>query len=79
MKKITIDTNLNLNLKYNPKTKLNEMSAHEYACMMGDIYSECIDIWILESKKKADKELLQTIDRCFQYALYNYFNIEVQE
>jgi hypothetical protein len=56
-----------------------QITQSEYMCLTGDVYAENIDMWILESKKKQDKDWFKTLDNCIQYVLYNYFDVEICE
>ena len=63
----------------NKMKKRQDITQYEYNCLMGDVYSENIDLWILESKKKSDKDWFKTLDRIIQYILYNIMGIEIIE
>lgn len=47
----------------------------EFACIMGEAYSETIDLPLLEDVK--NKQLFKQFDNAIKYVLYNYFNISV--
>jgi hypothetical protein len=55
----------------------NVITAHEFACVLSEAYSNCVDMPILESKKKSDKDWFLRVGDIVKFILYNEFEIEV--
>lgn len=56
-----------------------KLSRHEFNCILGTAYSEIIDMKILESKKKVDKDWFKRMESVIEYIIMNYFFIEVED
>lgn len=50
------------------------IDAHEFACLMGDAYSNCLDMEVLENKQNISFE---DVERVVKFVLYQEFDVEV--
>ena len=53
------------------------ITQHEFACVLSEAYSNCIDMPILESKSKKDKDWFIRLEDVVKFVMYNEFDVSV--
>jgi hypothetical protein len=59
------------------KDKPQQITEHEFRCIMGDALAETIDYDILVSENQLDKAWFKRMDDVIRYILYNYCDIDI--